>query len=329
MAEEKVSVIVPVYNVEKYLHKCLDSIINQTYRNLEIILVDDGSPDNCGAICDEYAQKDSRIKVIHQKNGGLSAARNTGLDCAVGEYISFVDSDDWVSEEFIEQLISSAKPNSLVMCDFISWESDADGSIPVAGDRIETIDQNEFWSRTIGEKCILYTVAWNKLYPKRIFSELRFQTGLLHEDEAILHYVIDQVDSINVLHRPMYFYRRTRSSIMGRGFNPSRLDLFVGLAERLKYFRDKKLPELENALSERYWENYKNQIFAVNPAEDPDGHRARAIRNYRIAFPSLIRAKSIRTSQKISIIAMRISPKTFQSMWRIIGVFTRQRNVDQ
>ena len=91
MAEEKVSVIVPVYNVEKYLHKCLDSIINQTYRNLEIILVDDGSPDNCGAICDEYAQKDSRIKVIHQKNGGLSAARNTGLDCAVGEYISFVD----------------------------------------------------------------------------------------------------------------------------------------------------------------------------------------------------------------------------------------------
>ena len=106
---DKISVIVPVYNVENYLRRCVDSIINQTYKNLEIILVDDGSPDNCPVICDEYAQKDSRIKVIHKENGGLSSARNCGMDMATGEYIGFVDGDDWIESDMYKFLIENAE----------------------------------------------------------------------------------------------------------------------------------------------------------------------------------------------------------------------------
>ena len=108
MSQPLVSIIVPIYKVEPYLRRCLDSIVNQSYTNLEIILVDDGSPDNCPQICDEYASKDNRIKVIHKKNGGLSDARNAGLDICKGEYISFVDSDDWVDEKYIETLLDLA-----------------------------------------------------------------------------------------------------------------------------------------------------------------------------------------------------------------------------
>ena len=117
---ELISIIIPIYNVEKYLHCCINSVIRQTYKNLEIILIDDGSPDNCGKICDEYAKKDNRIKVIHKENGGLSSARNAGLDIAKGEYISFVDSDDYVAENFIEKLYKLCKENDadIAECDF-------------------------------------------------------------------------------------------------------------------------------------------------------------------------------------------------------------------
>lgn len=325
MAEEKVSVIVPVYNVEKYLRRCLDSIINQTYQNLEIILVDDESPDNCGAICDEYATKDQRIQVIHQKNGGLSAARNSGLDKATGDYVVFVDSDDWLAEEFVEKLHANAEQNALVVANLIFWESDIKNWTAMAQRESETIDSHEFWRRTTENECTAYIVAWSKLYPRKIFDNLRFTEGLFHEDEAILHHVIDQVSHVHVIYDPLYYYRQNKTSIMGQGFNPKRLDGFVAWAERLSYFRKNNMISHENALAKKYWERYKDQIFSVDEHKDPEHHRARAIQYYKIAFPSLMRAKSIKTSQKASIIAMRISPEFFQRMWRLIGVFRRQK----
>lgn len=322
MAEEKVSVIVPVYNVEKYLRRCLDSIINQTYQNLEIILVDDGSPDNCGAICDEYAAKDHRIQVIHRENGGLSAARNSGLDAATGDYVAFVDSDDWLTGDFVEKLHAHAEQNALVVANMVFWESDTRNWTAMAQKESETIDSYEFWRRTTGNECTPYIVSCSKLYPWKFFVNLRFVEGLFHEDEAILHHIIDQVSHIHVIYEPLYYYRQNNTSIMGQGFNPKRLDGFVAWAERLSYFRKNNMISHEDALAKKYWERYKDQIFSVDERDDPEHHRARAIQYYKIAFPSLMRAKSIKTSQKASIIAMRISPEFFQGMWRMIGAFS-------
>lgn len=319
MANEKVTVIVPVYNVEKYLRQCLDSIVNQSYRNLEIILVDDGSPDNCGAICDEYAAKDSRIRVIHQENGGLSAARNAGLDIATGEYIAFVDSDDWVSDVFIETMVSAAEPNSVVMCNFIYWKSENNCSVALDEATVETIGTATFWNRTLGAGCVPYTVVWNKLYPRHIFAKCRFFEGLIHEDEEILHHIIDQICQIKTISEPMYFYRRTRTSITGCGFNPRRLDLFVGLALRLQYFRRKKMKGQADDLAVRYWRNFRDWFPAVKKSEDTKFLLRRAIQYYKLAFPSLMYTPKIRFTQKISIIAMRISPEFFRIMWCTIN----------
>lgn len=325
MADAKVSVIVPVYNVEKYLRRCLDSIINQTYRNLEIILVDDGSPDNSGAICDEYAEKDSRIRVIHRINGGLSAARNSGLDVADGEYVAFVDSDDWLVDTFIEKLCEKAEQDALVVSNLLFWESDAKNQAAMAQRETETIDICEFWQRTVGTECTPYIVAWSKLYPRRFFDHLRFAEGLFHEDEVILHHVIAQARRVHVIYEPLYVYRQNPASIMGQGFNPRRLDGFVGWAERLSYFRKQGFREAEDALANKYWMRYKDQILAVSPAEDQEGHRKKAIRSFKHAFPSLMRAKRIPQSQKTSVLAMRVSPEFFRGVWRIIGILRKRK----
>lgn len=329
MADDKVSVIVPVYNVEKYLRRCLDSIINQTYRNLEIILVDDGSPDNCGVICDEYASKDHRVQVIHRENGGLSVARNAGLDVATGEYIAFVDSDDWLADEFVEKLHANAEQNALVVTNLFFWESDIKNWTAMEQREFETIDSYEFWKRTTENECTPYIVACSKLYPRKIFNDLRFPEGLIHEDEAILHHVVNQVNYIHVIHDPLYYYRQSNSSIMGQGFNPRRLDGFVAWADRLGYFRKYGFVEAEDALANKYWIRYKNQIVMVNPSDDQEGHWKKAVQYFKYAFPSLMRSKSIRASQKVSILAMRIHPKAFQEIWRILGVFRKKRNENE
>lgn len=325
MTNEKVSVIVPVYNVEKYLRQCLDSIINQTYRNLEIVLVDDGSPDNSGTICDEYEQKDSRIRVIHRENGGLSAARNSGLDIATGEYVAFVDSDDWLADTFVEKLCEKAEKDALVIANLISWETDTKNQAAMAQKEVETIDVCEFWRRTAGKECTPYIVACCKLYPKRFFDHLRFAEGLFHEDEAILHHVIMQAGRIHVVSDSLYFYRQNPASIMGQGFNPRRLDGFVAWAERLKYFRIYDFTEAEDTLANKYWTRYKDQILTVSSVEDQEGHRKKAVYSFRYAFPSLMRAKSIPSSQKISVLAMRVSPELFRGMWRTIGNLRKRK----
>ena len=325
MADEKVSVIVPVYNVEKYLRRCLDSIVNQTYRDLEIILVDDGSPDNSGAICDEYAGKDDRIQVIHQNNRGLSAARNTGLDVATGAYISFVDSDDWLQDAFVEKLYKKAEKNALVIANLVFWKSDTSKQTAMIPRTADTIDHYEFWRRTTGVECTPYIIACSKLYPRELFCNLRFVEGLFHEDEAILHHVITQVKHIHVVYDAIYYYRQNNSSIMGQGFNPRRLDGFVAWAERLRYFRKHGFVEAEDVLACKYWARYKDQIMAISPAEDPEKHRKKAIQTFKIAFPSLLSAKSITTLQKISIIAMRISPWCFYYMWKIVDLLRKHK----
>lgn len=238
MKNSLVSVIIPVYNVEDYLDNCLDTVIHQDYKNLEIILVDDGSTDNSGNKVDEWAKKDNRIVPLHQRNQGLSAARNTGLDNSHGAWIIFIDSDDYVSENYVSVLLRTAeKDNSdLVICQYS--ELDNTKAIPTAFSMPGKYTQKDFWklfySPNSGSALV---VAWDKLYSAKIFQNLRYKVGILNEDEQILYSVICRTNSISIISQALYFYRIDRGdSIMSKLSKTGkiRVCLYSILLERFK-----------------------------------------------------------------------------------------------
>lgn len=232
-----ISVIVPVYKVEAYLDKCVQSIVDQTYRNLEIILVDDGSPDNCGAMCDAWAEKDSRIKVIHKENGGLSDARNAGMAAATGDYIGFVDSDDWIESQMYERLHEA----------MVTTDSD------IAACGIQLVDEGQTLKITTssGTVCCLTpdeaiggliqgggvkAVAWNKLYRRNLLSEELFPVGKSHEDEFFTYRILAKAKKIAYIENELYYYLQRQGSIM-QTFNFRRLDCLDAYWERLEFLR--------------------------------------------------------------------------------------------
>ncbi len=234
-----ISVIVPIYNVEIYLKRCVDSIINQSYRNLEIILVDDGSPDNCGVMCDEYKTRDDSVKVIHKKNGGLSDARNVGLELANGDYITFVDSDDWINQKYIEKLykllidyeadisvsnfIRTKKENIII--------SEMDGKI-IEYSNIEALEQ--YFSKYY----VQMVVSCSKLYNRKLFKDIEFPVGKVHEDEFTTHKLIYKAKKIVFTEEQLYYYWQRSDSITGLGFNVlGRFDYIEALTERSVYYK--------------------------------------------------------------------------------------------
>lgn len=242
-----VSVIIPIYKVEKFLRICLESVINQTYKNLEIILVDDGSPDNCGEICDEYASKDSRIKVIHKENGGLSDARNAGIEVATGEYITFVDSDDFLFLNMVEILYQLCKKNraEFSMCQCVHCtEKDEKFMMEKSEiqEKIEIFEEKEKMKAYMVSKKI-DTVVWKKMYAKRLFDNIRFPKGKLHEDTFVMHLLIESANKVVITNEYGYVYRINPESIMNRNFSSKRLDAIEAHVEK-KDFMEKNYPEL-------------------------------------------------------------------------------------
>ena len=210
------SIIVPVYKVENYLPKCIDSILAQTFTDFELILVEDGSPDNCPALCDAAAAKDARIRVIHQKNGGLSAARNAGLDVARGAWIGFVDSDDYIAPEMYEVLYHAVQSTGadLALCDYA--EVDENGApcplMHVSLSEGELTGQ-ELLKRASG---LVVQLAWNKLYRRAIFTQLRYPEGKLNEDLFLIPEVCLQIQKAVVVPKVLYYYVQRSGSIMGK-----------------------------------------------------------------------------------------------------------------
>ncbi|OUQ56650.1 hypothetical protein B5E58_10520 [Tyzzerella sp. An114] len=229
MEEYKISVIVPVYKVEEYLNKCVDSIINQTYKNLEIILVDDGSPDSCGKICDEYAKKDSRIKVIHKENGGVSSARNAGLDVATGDYIGFVDSDDWIEPNMYEFLIKKCLyyNTDIARCEFID-EYDFNIS-----DKNISLNENYYIIENSDNIIIdIIKGSWsegvlcNKLYKSSLLRNIRLKNDLKYcEDLLFNYYVMKKANKIFVSNIKKYHYFRRNDSVTGVQISESSFDM--------------------------------------------------------------------------------------------------------
>lgn len=242
---QKLSVIVPVYKVESYIHKCVDSILEQTYTNLEVILVDDGSPDNCGKICDEYAAKDKRVKVIHKKNGGLSDARNAGIDISTGNIIGFIDSDDYIEARMYEEMIDYMEHNNL---DIVCADTNQ-----VKGNKIKfkpRYKKNYVWNKQEALSEILNgnldNAAWNKIYKREIIGNTRFPQGRVYEDVATIYKFIYNADKVGYLSKPYYYYVKRKGSIVTSGFNcKSRYDCFVGYIERLNFAKKHKLSCVE------------------------------------------------------------------------------------
>lgn len=236
--EPLISIIVPIYNVEAYLDRCVESLRTQTYSNLEIILVDDGSPDECPAMCDDYAGKDSRIKVIHQKNSGLSGARNAGIDLARGEYLAFVDSDDYVAPDFIRSLYELLKETGCAIgqCRFAYVQGE---SLPADGGNAWRIYRGESLMEQLygpEEEATFFVVAWNKLYRRELFQKIRYPVGKIHEDEATTYRLFHEGKKLAFLDRALYgYYTGNTGSITSR-FSVKRLQWLEAHEERLKFF---------------------------------------------------------------------------------------------
>lgn len=219
-----ISVIVPVYNVEKYLSYCLDSIVQQTYDNLEIILINDGSNDNSKLICERYVEKDQRIKLINQQNKGLSGARNTGIDNCAGEYITFIDSDDYVVNDYIEYLYSMITERvSISMCNSKIVNNYDVKNFKSSTGKIKTISQKEYFKMTLYN--VRYLSAWGKLFHKSYFTSVRFPDGMLNEDIYIMGNIFSTVDTISLGTSDKYKYVKRQGSITTGKFNEKKFDL--------------------------------------------------------------------------------------------------------
>lgn len=239
-----ISVIIPVYKVEKYLPKCLESVMGQTYKNLEIILVDDGSPDNCGKICDKYAAKDNRIRIIHKLNGGLSDARNAGLDIATGEYIGFVDSDDYIALNMYEIMLKNAVKNNadISLCGYYNVYEN--GVI----ERNYSLNERKVLDALEGLKEVIYSkkygiMAWSKLYKKELFTNVRYPIGHVCEDVYVIGDIFENVRLAAFDSTPLYYYFHRGNSISTLQFNMNHLD-WIGSYEHLSDTIRKSFPEL-------------------------------------------------------------------------------------
>ncbi len=250
--EKLISVIIPIYMVEAYLEECLDSVINQTYKNLEIILIDDGSLDSCGIICDSYARKDERVKVVHQDNSGLAAARNAGMDIMTGSYFAFVDSDDILHPKYIETLYSliSRYNADLSMCGISQFK---DGGSPhLIGDtnpeQISIMNENEFAYGFLNEYTMPYTVTWNKLYKSEKFSNLRFKNHKFEDSYFLAEYLLLGVSCAKT-NKQLYFYLKRSNSISSQ--------------RDIKYYLDSiHVSTIQyDILKDRYGSDFRNKLF--------------------------------------------------------------------
>ena len=235
----QISVIVPVYKVELYLRRCVDSILNQSYPEFDLILVDDGSPDNCSAICDDYAAKDDRVHVIHQKNGGLSAARNSGIDWAIANsdsgWLTFIDSDDWVHRDYLKTLYQQVQKTDaqISMCGFRPTEEELEDG-PIQSGTFVSIDAQQAYTDHY-EMCM---TACCKLIPKTFFAGIRFPEGKLHEDAFITHRLIFQAERVVVVDQSLYYYFYNPDSITRATWKENRLDGLEAHEQRLKFLRE-------------------------------------------------------------------------------------------
>ncbi len=312
-----ISVIVPIYKVEPYLRQCVDSIINQTYKNLEIILVDDGSPDRCPQICDEYAAKDNRIQVIHKENGGLSSARNAGLNIAIGDYIAFVDSDDYLDLTMYEELINEIILNKadVSVCNPLQVMDGKVQNNDSHGER-EIIEERELIWKYLPSK--LRFEVWNKLFKREVIGETRFKNGQIYEDLYFDRCVFSRVHTIVYNDVFLYYYRFNRPGATNSFFNEKRFIIFKELDEYITKFRTEGLEELSDI-----YRKYAMEISLIFYIQSKRTRSNSCVRDKIVnIFVSYFK---VNNNNKLKYHIFRYSPMIYIILSKLIGVLRDKR----
>lgn len=316
----KISIIVPVYNVEKYIDRCIQSILAQTYTNFELILVDDGSPDKCGKICDEYAKKDMRIKVIHKKNGGLGDARNCGLSIATGEYIGFIDSDDYIESDMYEKLINACieKKSDIAVC----------GRYDVVDGKLKkrfSFEGTKVLSNSEAIKAILTTnnidsSACDKLFRKKLFENIRFPKGKLNEDIYVMTKIISNSNRVVHIGESKYYYDHRPNSITTKCFSNRNMDSVEAAKEVLEYIKQ-NYPEFKKEADFFHYEIVSYTLSTINSRELKVKYRDCFNELRKIIFKNTI---NIITNKYINSIGIKTNMKTWL---RVFNIFDISKNI--
>ena len=308
--------IIPVYNVEKHLHRCLDSVIAQTYQNLEIICVDDGSVDESGKICDQYAVRDARIKVIHQENQGLSAARNRGLDAADGEYIAFVDSDDYILEDMYKKMLDMLLNYNVDLC-VCQWQYEfSDGRQVVKKKNIDptiygrktSLEFARFLYRSNYENGVV-VAAWNKLYRRALLDTIHFE-GRIHEDDAFNGRIMAKNISVYVMEEQFYVYAQNGDSLTNKPFSANKFFFLDVLAERRELFKSDAFIRQETELL--YCNMYIEYCLRARKDGVAVSHPERYRQIFRKMFSSLRREGKANIKFRLRMMLFSFSPSLYR-----------------
>lgn len=312
MANKLVSIIVPVYNVEKYLPKCVDSLINQTYKNVEIILVDDGSTDQSGNICDTYLEKDNRIVVLHKKNGGLSDARNFGIEHAKGDYYSFVDSDDYLKEQTIEYLVDAAENNDcqISVCNMIRFYDDGTNDVFYKPCNNQVILENNDRFQTLSQPSVC-----NKLFKKELFDGVKFPYRKYYEDTFVYHELCYKANKVALTGYDGYWYLYRKGSILGHeGLNNNYFDFIEAVWLRSTFLVSHNVQPYGN-------EACLSLYAAVSQAEKlikkDSGNKEmfkKAFSYYLFAYKQLIKS-NVSIKQKVRLVLLKYLPELHTKLY--------------
>lgn len=305
---ELISIIVPVYNVEQYLEKCVDSIINQKYKNLEIILVDDGATDSSGKLCDELAKIDNRIKVYHKENGGLSDARNYGVERATGDYIGFVDSDDYIDSEMYEELYEAIKKENVdvVECNLKI----------IYPDRVELFTEQKYYNVYTKQEYLeeylkiekIFGSACVRLIKSDVVKKLKFPVGKLYEDTYYAYDLIEKVDSYVIMNNPYYNYLMRENSITNTKFNPRIFDL-IEIVEKFRKTTYENYPGLKEAVDCRKMYAYFSVLNSILLEENyrDNEYYSEILSYFKRNYISLLKNKYINRNRKLSVILIKLN----------------------
>ena len=285
-----ISVIVPVYKAETFLNRCVDSILSQTLPDFELILVDDGSPDNSGAICDDYAKADSRVQVIHQENGGAASARNAGLDRAKGEWIAFVDSDDWIDQDYFRLLYESAVEHhaDVVACRYqLFSETNQINDIKITC-RLSSDNVEDYW---VGDRTGA-TVPWGKIFAQSLFDGYRFPVGRIGEDEFVIYKILFGCKKFALIDVPLYYYYYNQDGVSRSNYFNRFNDILACFEEHEQFFKDSPWQEAYRLEVEKYAEAYSNAIWLLKRTPKRDVTQLedlrKTLRNYLKSHKGMI-----------------------------------------
>lgn len=296
-----ISIIIPVYKVESYLHACVESVKSQTYTDWEAILVDDGSPDRCPEICDNLAATDSRIRVIHRKNGGLSAARNTGLDHARGESLTFIDSDDLIAPDYLQTLVDikqtyGAEISSVGFMNF----SGSQCPNPKGSLKTYSVSSREAIKKILYQTDSINTSACGKLFDSDLWKDIRFKTGIIYEDLEAIHKVVAGASTVAYTDRKLYYYRKAPGSILS-GVSPRRADA-LNVAEGIERYFSQYPEDMLAAAQDRLLSASFNILGLIEAYPGPlDSQRDRCLHNIRRLKRKSFLNPSVRMKNKIGI----------------------------